>query len=361
MRTRLLVLGTAISLAVALLTAAPAVAAYSVGISFPGGNTEFYSPFAGPATIQFDFDAGDLSQVFRVRVRPVGGPVFVTRYFSINPTTQTSPQTRVVSWDDLATSTDKPYEVLVNPDGQPIVAQASFILRPRLASVVSAAPSPFFPWIDDGYKDTTNVAFSLVADADVEARVSRPSFAGRCCGPRVRNVSLGNLSAGNHGWVWDGRDDSGDNLAKGDYFVRIWADDGIADPVLSRARKVTIARTYRATRTKAKKATAYHHVGPVTPLVLGGGCIIFRGSDELQVLCQGGRVSVYWRWGLSAGERIERASFVLNSSAACPRSIWRIGHTTYESFFTMNEDLVGAAGDCRLATAKITYSYPQAS
>ena len=33
----------------------------------------------------------------------------------------------------------------------------------------------------------------------------------------------------------------------------------------------------------------------------------------------------------------------------------------YESFFTMNEDLVGAAGDCRLATAKITYSYPQAS
>ena len=353
-------LGTAVALTAGPLTASPAVAAYSVGISFPGGNTEFYSPFAGPATIQFDFDAGDLSQVFRVRVRPVGGPVFVTRYFSINPTTQTSPQTRVVSWDDLATSTDEPYEVLVNPDGQPIVAQAAFILRPRLASVVSAAPSPFFPWIDDGYRDTTNVGFSLVADADVQARVSRPNFGGRCCGARVRNVDLGNLSAGNHGWVWDGRHDTGDNLAKGDYFVRIWADDAVVDPVLSRAKKVTIARTYRVTRTKAKKATAYHHVGRVTPLVLGGDCIVYP-SDDLQVLCQGGRVSVYWRWGLSAAERIERASFVLNSSDACPRSIRRIGHTRYESFFTMNEDLVGAAGDCHLATAKITYSYPQAS
>jgi hypothetical protein len=60
------------ALAVGSLTATPAVAAYSVGISFPGWNTEFYSPFAGPASVQFGFDAPDPSQVFRVRVRPVG-------------------------------------------------------------------------------------------------------------------------------------------------------------------------------------------------------------------------------------------------------------------------------------------------
>jgi hypothetical protein len=360
MRARFLMLGTTMALAAGLLTAAPAAATYSAGISFPGGNTEFYSPFAGPASILFDFDAGDPSQVFRVRVRPVGGPAFKTRYFSINPTTQTSPQIRQVSWDALVTRTDKPYEVLVNPDGQPIIAQASFILQPRLVSIVSAAPTPFFPRIDDGYKDTTSVTFDLVADADVQARVSPPNFAGRCCGAVVRNVDLGNLSAGSNNWVWDGRNNDGANLAKGDYFVRIWAHDGIVDPVLSKSRKVTIARTYRATRTKSKTASAYHHVGPVTPLVLGGDCIVFR-NDALQILCQGARVSVYWRWGLSAAERIERASFGLTTLNGCPRSIRKIGHTKHESSFTVNENLAGASGDCHLATAKITYSYPQAS
>jgi hypothetical protein len=124
---------------------------------------------------------------------------------------------------------------------------------------------------------------------------------------------------------------------------------------------VSIARTYRATGTKSKKASAYHHVGPVTALVLGGDCIVFRNDGTLQILCQGGKVSVYWRWGLSTDERIERASFGLETLEGCPRSIRRTGHTNHESSFTMNEDLVGASGDCHLVTARITYSYPKAS
>ncbi len=78
-------------------------------------------------------------------------------------------------------------------------------------------------------------------------------------------------------------------------------------PRLSKGTNVAIARTYRATKTKSKTANAYHHVGPVTPLVLGGGCIVFRTAESrLQILCQGGRVSVYWRWGL-ASSRTHRA------------------------------------------------------
>ncbi|HEV2951272.1 MAG TPA: hypothetical protein VGZ51_04120, partial [Actinomycetota bacterium] len=161
-------------------------------------------------------------------------------------------------------------------------------------------------------------------------------------------------------WIWDGTNGNGDNLGKGNYFVRIWANDGVLAPALSKAMKVTIARTYRATTTRSKTANAYHHVGPVTPLVLGGDCIVYR-SSSLQVLCQGGRVSVYWRWGLASDERIERASFVLDTVEGCPPSIRRTGHTKHESSFTMNEDLPGAAGDCRLVTARITYSHPEQS
>lgn len=362
MRTRLLTIGSAMAFAVALLTATPAAATYTASISFPGGNTEFYSPFAGPASIQFDFDVGDPSQVFRVRVRPVGGSAIKIRYFSVNPATQTSPQIRQVSWTGLVTTSDKPYEVVVNPDGQPNIAVASFILRPRLVSIVSAKPNPFFPWIDDGYKDTMRVRFDLATDAAAEARVYRPTSTGRCCGALVRGESLGNLLAGENSWYWDGRNDNGDNLGKGDYFVRIWADDGIVAPAISKAMKVAIARTYRARDTKSKPARAYHHVGPVTSLVLGGGCYVFVDGGDVRILCQGGRVSVYWRWGLSSDERIESAGFVIEDPAGgCPRSIRRTDHTKHESSFTVNEDLVGASGDCRLVTAKITYSYPKQS
>jgi hypothetical protein len=67
-----------------------------------------------------------------------------------------------------------------------------------------------------------------------------------------------------------------------------------------------------------------------------------------------------WR-GLASSERIERSSFVLDNVDGCPRSIRRTGHSKHGSFFTMNEDLLGAAGNCYLVSAKITYSYPKAS
>ena len=271
--------------------------------------------------------------------------------------------TKVVTFDWPAVSVNNPrtYEVVVYRIGGPLVQSESFLLRPRLVTITSVSPTPFFPWIDDGHKDTTNVRFALAEDAAAEARVYRPKTTGKCCGALVRNEGLGNLSAGDNSWDWDGRNDNGDNLAKGNYFVRVWADDGSVAPALSKATKVTIARTYRATNTKSKTASAYHHVGPVTPLVLGGGCIVFRSNGNLQILCQGARVSVYWGWGLSPVERIERASFVLDTVEGCPRSIRRTGRTKHISSFTMNEDLVGASGDCHLVTAKITYSYPKAS
>lgn len=359
MRSRYLPFGAAMGLALGLLTAAPAAATYNTTITFPGGNTEFYSPFGGPASIRFDFSPGDPSGIFRVRLRPIGGAVLKTRYFAINPSNDPSPQIRSFSWTALGTVSDKPYEVLVNRNGQPSTV-ASFILRPRLVSIVSATPDPFFPWIDNGHKDTTNVKFDLAADSAVHARVFRPNGAGKCCGAPVRNDDRGRLMAGNRNWIWDGRNDNGDNLGKGSYFVRISADDGVVAPTLSNAMKVAIARTYRATTTRSKTAKAYHHVGPVAPLVLGGDCIVYR-SSSLQVLCQGGRVSVYWRWGLASNERIERASFVLLTVEGCPASIRRTGHTKHESSFTMNEDLPGAAGDCRLVTARITYSYLEQS
>jgi hypothetical protein len=367
MRTRFLPLGAALALGVGLLTAGPAAASYAVAsITFPGGKSEFYSPFSGPAAVTFTFDGTENAATFELRLWPAGSTTTTAKKTVFidpgNPAVYSSPRTVNFSWSALSVTAGRMYRVAVYRNGQLQGSSASFFLWPRLASITSVTPNPFYPLIDDLYKDETHVRFALAADASAEARVYRPKTTGTCCGALVRNDHLFVLSAGDHTWDWDGRDDSAVDLAKGTYFVRIRADDGSVAPRLSQAKKVTIARVYRATKTKSKTATAYHHVGPVTPLVIGGGCIVFRTAESrLQILCQGGRVSVYWRWGLASSERIEGASFVRDSLPGCPRSIWRTGHTKHESSFTMNEDLVDAGGNCYLITAKITYSYPKQS
>jgi len=361
MRTRFLTAGMAMALAIGLLTATPAAATYLANISFASPTAEFYSPFNGPATIEFTFDGTEADATFSVRLRPEGSTSIHTESVFVDADAPSGTKTVQFDWPALSVNNQRTYEVAVYQSGA-FVQSESFLLRPRLVTITSVTPNPFFPWIDDLYKDETHVRFALAADAAAEARVYRPKTTGKCCGALVRNDGPGNFPAGDNSWDWDGRNNNGDNLAKGNYFVRIWADDGSVPSVHSKAAKVAIARTYRATRTKSKTASAYHHVGPVTPLVIGGGCIVFRTAEgRLQILCQGGRVSVYWRWGLSSVDRIERASFVLDTVEGCPRSIRRTGHTKHGSSFTMNEDLAGASGDCRLVTARITYSYPKAS
>jgi hypothetical protein len=361
MRIRFLSLGAAMALALGLLTTGPAAATYAVeSITFPGGNSEFYSPFSGPASIKFTFTGNESNATFNVRLRPAGGTAIHTEDVFVTPDEPGLFEIERFNWPALSVSSGKMYVVAVYRSGTQ-VASDSFFLRPRLVTMTSVAPNPFLPLIDDGYKDSTNVKFALAADASAEGRVFRTNSAGKCCGNLVRNDSTGlsSLAAGSNGWVWDGRNNNGDEAGVGDYFVRVTATDLAGITRTSKPLKVAIARTYRATKTKSKPATSYHHVGPVTSLVLGGDCIVYRDDGFLRLLCQGGRVSVYWRWGLSSVERIERASFVLDDPTPdCPRSIRRTGHTKHESFFTENEDLAGALGDCRIITARITYSYP---
>jgi hypothetical protein len=360
MRKRLLPLGVAMALGLALLTAAPAAAAYTATITFPGGNTEFYSPFDGPASIQFDFQPSDPSRLFRVRLRPVGGTLVKTQYFSVNPASQSSPQIKPFSWTALTTNVDKPYEVLVNEDGQPNIAVASFILHPTLVSIGSATPNPFLPWIDDGIKDTTNVKFNLAADADAEALVYRPKSDGRCCAAVVLSdtTDISGLSAGTHTWNWDGQGEGAyaGNLPQGDYFVKIKATDTSALTKTSKPLKVTIARTYRDRTTLQKDGILMHHTGPVTSYRRGGNCFVTKDETDrdLWITCLSASFTVYWRWALPTGGRVESASFVYVhvSSEICNG---KKGTTKTDSSLK-----VGGVGQfrCRIDTAKITYSRP---
>jgi hypothetical protein len=358
MRKRLFPAGAMLALLLGLLNAAPATAAYTVGITFPGGFSEFYSPFSGPATIHFTFDGSENDATFSLRIRRAGGPVVHTESVLVDADDPNHFVDEPFTWPALSVNSARTYVVAVYRNDVKLASE-SFNLRPRLATITGATPNPFFPWIDDGYKDTSDVRFTLLEHADAaEARVFKVNGAGKCCGDRIRTADLGSRDAGVNHWIWDGQGDGSfaGNRPKGNYFVKIWADDGIVAPALSKPFKVAIARTYRATDTKTKPGTSYHHTTE-SALVRGGDCFLHDQGSFLQVDCHGAKMTVYYRFGLDSDERIESASFVIDDpNNECGPARRNPGHTRHESFLTVTDSVSGITS-CHIETARITYSY----
>jgi flagellar hook capping protein FlgD len=354
-----------LALAIGLLTATPALAIYSVSpIQLPNNTTTFYSPFSGPAEITFNFNdfqdlgTNDPPATFNLRLRVQNGPTVYSENVSINPSSQLSPRTIEFDWPAVSVTSPTIYEVAVFRGGDELRDRA-FTLKPPLARITSIAPDPFLPWIDDDYKDTTDVTFKLASTSEpVIVRVFKSDTDGTCCGPLVREADLATQVVGTRHFVWNGRDGGGDLLPKGRYWVRITATDFGGITRTSTARDVSIARFYRARRTVAKNGIAYHHRSTTTVLAAGGTCNVQRLTvpKDVGIRCDDARVRVFWRWSLPSSGEIESASFVMvDVPGACHTSK---GHTLTDTFLA-----VGGLGAnrCRVDKARMTYSFLKAS
>jgi FlgD Ig-like domain len=83
----------------------------------------------------------------------------------------------------------------------------------KVPTVESISPNPFNP--------TTNIRFSLDLAGPVKVDIFTLS------GARVRALGRGDyMSAGTHTMEWNGRDDTGRELASGPYLVRIESPQG---------------------------------------------------------------------------------------------------------------------------------------
>ena len=357
MRKRLVPAGAAMALVLGLLNAAPATAAYTVGITFPGGFSEFYSPFSGPATIHFTFDGSENDATFSLRIRRVGGSVVHTDSVFVDADDPNGFVDEPFTWPALSVNSARTYVVAVYRNDVKLTSE-SFQLRPRLAAITGISPNPFYPLLDTGHKDTTTVSFRLLEPAEAEARVFRARSNGHCCGTLVRNaiVDPGGSPSGANEWVWDGRNNGDNEAGVGHYFVKIRADDGTTAPATSKPKKVSIARNYRATAVKTKPGTSYHHTTE-SALVRGGDCFLHDQGSFLQVDCHGAKMTVYYRFGLDSDERIESASFVIDDpNNECGPARRNPGHTKHESFLTVTDSVSGITS-CHIVTARITYSY----
>jgi hypothetical protein len=187
---------TALVVGLTVLFAPPAYAAFGAIVELPAG--KIYSPFGGPATVTFTFDGADSASVFTVRLRQVGEGTIKEKDFLIDPGTQASPRQVSFSWPSLTVSDPTEFEINVRPQaGGPELTSETFTLHPKLVSGLSATPSPFYPLIQDGYKDTTRIDYSLATDtASTIVRVFRADDYGRCCGRKIRQEELGPLTRG---------------------------------------------------------------------------------------------------------------------------------------------------------------------
>ena len=349
------------ALAVSLLTAAPAAAAIAVeSIVFPDGLSEFYSPFAGPASVKFIFNGNEADATYSLRIRPAGDTAVHTQNVLVDADDPDGFQTKTFDWPALSVNSPRTYQVAVYRSGS-LVDVESFQLLPRLVRITGASPNPFLPRIDDDIKDETLISYKLAAPSDPTLiRVYRANGDGKCCGARVFDHNDGSHPAGTNTYSWNGKTSEvgGDLLQKGAYFVKVTAKDPSDVVKTSKPFKVTIASTYRANTTLQKSATAFHHIGPVTSYLRGGNCFATNAQTDLWITCLHAKFTIYWRWNLPSGGRVEKVSwtFVPISGDICR---YTKGHTTTDSW--MRAGTTSGQVRCRLDLAKITYSRPVAS
>ena len=351
---------------IGLLTATPALATYNASIAFPEDAVRFFSPFSGPASITINFDdegAGlDPPATFSLRLRYKDGATIHSQPVSIDPNPDQTPRTVQFSWPALNVTSTTKYEVAVHRANGTQLRERTFTLEPWLVKITSITPDPFFPTINDGFKDTTDITYQLLANSNpIIVRIFEADTGGGCCGNVVREVTqFVNRVAGTYHFIWNGRDDGGVVLPEGDYWVRITATaytgiDGTSEPI-----HVALDRYYRVTKTASKNGIAYHHRGPTTILRSGGSCALDRLTDssDVRIRCRNARVRVYWRWNLPSDPtiteaEITQASFTLIRvpGYTCGATM---GHVGNDSFLQ-----VGAIGQrrCRVDKARITYTY----
>jgi FlgD Ig-like domain len=345
-----------ILLGAGVLMAPPAFAAFAAIVQLPASTV--YSPYGGPATVTFTFAPDDASAIFTVRIRQPGHGAIKEKNYLVGPSVHPSPQTITFSWGGLSASAPTDYVVDVRrQDSGAVITSETFTVLPKLVSELSAQPSPFYPLVQDGYKDHTTIGFSLAADTvDTVVHVFDDDAYGRCCGTEIRTENLGPLAAGTHGWIWDGTAGDASAAPKGTYFARVEATDAAAVSMVSQAQKVEITKgLIRKTATKQKNGSAYARAADERETRRGGDCLVSRNaaSHEADILCANAEISIYWRWGLKAGERIESVSFVIDGgSYGCHRTL---GHTTTTSSLRVHSP---PTSTCAVISARIKYSYP---
>ena len=354
MKLRLLSLAAVMALAVSLLTAAPAAAAIAVdSIKFPGDLSEFYSPFAGPASVKFIVNGNGADATYSLRSDRRETPPSIPRTSWSMPTIPTGSRRRRSTGRRVG---QQPEDVPGRRVSQrSLVDVESFQLLPRLVTITGASPNPFLPWIDDGIKDETyeRALQTLLRLTPTLTRVYRPtatgSAAGRSCSmtTRMSGPAAGTRTRGTGGRRR--RRGRPETSRRANYFVKV--PQGTSDVVEAVEATQGHDRAHvpaNATLQKERQRLPPHRSRDV---VSARWQLLRHERRDRPVPVDhlpDAKFTIYWRWNLpSAADREGSWMFVPISGDICNG---RKGHTKTDS--TARAGMTSGQVRCRLDTGE---------
>jgi flagellar hook assembly protein FlgD len=209
-----------------MLAGSSAEAAAPVAITGPADGSQHQARYTGPLAV--DFTGGDLGDYTLAVTGPAGYSwQTVWNYDGSQLTNSWSFSQAVHAGKYTATATA--------PDAT-IAATASFSIAPSVLGS-SAAPSPFYPFERDRFRDSVRFYFRTNFAAHDTVRVVNS------LGRVIRIKHIGVLAAETlHGWSWKGRKDDGQLVSPGRFYLHLVAVAGghkVRGPaVLVRARPI---------------------------------------------------------------------------------------------------------------------------
>jgi hypothetical protein len=224
--------------------------------------------------------------------------------------------------------------------------------------ITSISPDPFYPTIDDGFRDTTTIRWDLVANSNpVELIIENSN------GAEVRRRTWANRVAGSYSFIWNGENGSGQVQPEGEYTVIVEATDS-GQVFRTTQSTVVLDRYFTAKRSRSQNGDAFHHRDTTTVLQSGGTCSVRRLTTphDVRIICADARVRVYWRWTLNEPDAtIQSQTFTLVAvpGYTCGASFGRTGNDSGSDTWIQ----VGALGQrrCRVDKARVTYTFTDQS
>jgi hypothetical protein len=346
----------ALALAITMLTAAPAHAAFGYSITLPNGNAStFFSPFSGPAAITITWSSlNDPNESFTIRLLR-GGSTIYSEIHNVSTPTASGQSSFDFQWPSQSVTSSTTYEVVIIRDGGQVKSR-TFTLKPHLVRITSINPNPFFPRVVNGYRDTTNITYRLEASSNpVVIDIYRAAAGGVCCGTQVRHTVLSNVVLGTRHFIWNGTDDSAAKVAVGRYFVRITATAFTGQTQSSNEALVKVALYRRVPRSVSQNGNAFARRGGTARLRAGGSCSVVRDNTHRDALisCHDAAVKVFWHWNLPNSAKNKKASFAL---------IGVPGYTCRSTKGVTGSDSWLRSGGlghsrCRVDKARLSYTY----
>lgn len=285
-RNRAGIIVALLALAVVVLGTGSAGASQPVAITSPAEGISHAPGYAGPLGI--DFTGGDTG-TYTISVTGPHGYAWTTTWnFDGSQATN--------SWVFPGARLAGTYAVTVTAPDDTVAATATFLINPAVLAS-SAAPTPFYPLEQDGFRDALRFSFRTnIAAADTVRIVNSR-------GRAIRIAEVGALSGtASHSWVWHGRKNNGVRVQPGVFRAHLVA---VADERKLRGPVVVVRVRALAPRINGSSVAP----SPFSPIERDGyrDTTTFRfstnvrASDTIRVRGPGGRIVRLVRLGALKG------------------------------------------------------------